>query len=259
MMDKPIAILGCGPSGLLAAHAASTVSKLPIALFSDRPEPSRLGGAQFLHKPIPGLTPSLPDARIRYVVRGTAEGYARKIYGGVKPPFVSFDPSKDGTFQDAWNLIKTYEKLWEAFGHHVNDQLIDDEWIKGMEEDFSMIISSIPKFAICANPIHVFTNSEIHIYNGLVEEFPDNTIVYDGTEERSWGRSSLLFGNPGTEWGSEVKMPFPDKAIARKPLMTTCDCHPEIVKVGRFGTWRKGVLVNDAYQTTIEAIQERGL
>jgi hypothetical protein len=36
-----------------------------------------------------------------------------------------------------------------------------------------------------------------------------------------------------------------------KPLNTDCSCHPygNLVRIGRFGTWQKEVLVTDAYKT----------
>lgn len=49
-----IAILGCGPSGLVAAHAAMQINiNKRVSVFS-RNLRSPIYGAQYLHQPIPG-------------------------------------------------------------------------------------------------------------------------------------------------------------------------------------------------------------
>jgi len=49
-----IAVLGCGPAGLMSAHAAmvATESEADLAIFSTKRK-SPLYGAQYLHQPIP--------------------------------------------------------------------------------------------------------------------------------------------------------------------------------------------------------------
>ena len=48
-----VAILGCGPTGLVAAHACA-MKHIPFVIFSKKRK-SFLFGSQYLHEPIPGV------------------------------------------------------------------------------------------------------------------------------------------------------------------------------------------------------------
>ena len=45
----------------------------------------------------------------------------------------------------------------------------------------------------------------------------------------------------------------------RKPIATNCDCFPNVIRAGRFGTWKKGVLTHDAMFNTLRELNERGV
>lgn len=263
---KPVAILGSGPAGLLAAHAVGLCGH-PIAIIS-KPVKSRIGGAQFLHEPIPELTSPEPDAVITYRVRGDAETYERKVYGQARPDFVSFSNVQDGMTKPAWNLVGIYDRLWDSLGGSLTEMDITEEWLQQCAGDFSMIISTIPLPVLCRSEAgviqerHFFHEVTEQIVDRCVEPVPDGVVLYDGTASRSWHRSSNLFGQEGTEWGQSVPMdrlPFPDVQVVRKPLKTTCNCHPDVVRVGRYGSWTKGKLVSDAFKDTVLALNARGM
>jgi len=256
-MNKPVAILGCGPAGLLAAHAVALAGQ-PIVIVSV-PQKSRIGGAQFLHESIPELTPSRPDAVITYRVRGDAATYERKVYGPNRPGFVSFSNVYDGKVQEAWNLVGIYDRLWDAFGESITPQEVSPDWLDQTQGDFSLVVSTVPLPSICRSN-HRFDSVEVTLLDQCIEAVPDGTVLYDGTDDRSWYRSANLFGAKSTEWGEGVgSIPFPGAFRATKPLRTTCDCHPDVVRVGRYGTWTKGQLVNDAFKQTVLALHSRGL
>lgn len=104
-----IAILGCGPAGLLVAHAAKQRGH-GYEIFSKK-RPSVLGGAQYLHRHIEGLTPPKPEAMVEFRHLGTQAGYASKIYDD--PTFrTSWDQFDEG-IHEVWNLRSAYERLWE--------------------------------------------------------------------------------------------------------------------------------------------------
>lgn len=264
-MNKPVAILGSGPAGLLAAHAVALAGQ-PIVIVS-LPTKSRIGGAQFLHEAIPELTSPDPDAVITYRVRGDAATYERKVYGDNKPGFVSINNVYDGQEQPAWNLVGIYDTLWDAFGGSLTVQEVSPEWLDKAQDDFSLIVSSVPLPALCrshagltTDVTHRFDSVNVTLLDKCVEHVPDGVVLYEGTQDRSWYRSANLFGAPSTEWGEGVKnLPFPGTFPATKPLRTTCNCYPDIVRVGRYGTWTKGQLVNDAFKQTVVALHERGL
>jgi hypothetical protein len=262
-MTNPIAVLGSGPSGLLSAYAAS-FSGREIAIFSNRGA-SRIGGAQYLHRSIPGLTPEKPDAMIEYRVEGDPFTYQAKAYEqGLIPPFVSFERVRDGMQVPAWNLRDLYDQMWDKLEKYVTHQVVTAEWIKENYPKFELIISSIPKPAICLEPEHhYFRKQTIRIYNEcILERSGDNVIYYDGTKNKSWYRASNLFGTGSTEWGSHVKVPYPNLVNVDKPIGTNCDCwydRTNLVQVGRFGRWLKGILTHHAFEDTFNNLGSRQL
>lgn len=250
---KPIAILGAGPAGLLAAHACSMAER-PFAIFS-HPQKSRLGGAQFLHTPIPGLTSDEPDAMLTYHTMGNADYYRHKVYGSnPHVPFVSMAFVEDGQQVPAWSLRDLYERLWLTFNHGINPTSIDHNWLKEHGADFEAVIVAMPRDRICgpwAN--HQFQSHQVKILNEAISPgVMDNTIHYDGTPDRSWYRQSLIFGTGSTEWGTQVNPPIAGLVTVTKPLRTNCDCWPEAIRVGRYGRWEKGVLAHDGYKRVAE-------
>jgi hypothetical protein len=263
-VNKPVAILGSGPAALLAAHAVGLVGQ-PIAMFS-LGLPSQISGAQFLHTAIPELTDPEPDFQVTYVVRGDADTYQRKVYGDTKPGFVSFSNVHNGMQQPAWNLAALYDRLWSTWANSMNVVDVDTTWLDETAGDFQFIISTIPAPHLCrhkpsdeTDKVHHFTSQSIKVAEECIEPVLRNTVVYDGSTHRSWYRSSNLQDVCGTEWGGDASPPLPNLRTLTKPLRTTCDCNPDVVRVGRFGTWTKGHLVSDAFIETVKALHARNL
>lgn len=270
---KPVAILGVGPAGLMAAQACALQGRM-VALFS-RGEPdtgpikSRLGGAQFLHHPIPGINDvENPDAEVRYILCGTSDVYRKKVYGDdPNIPFVSMESVQHNMVQPAWNLQATYDVLWDQLVAHttVNVELINPAWIqKAIDNDwFSLILSTIPAPALCrsaagmVNETHHFIQQKVSIATECVlDNLPDNHVVYEGTSDRSWYRCSRLFGIGGTEWAAGVNPPYSNLVQVHKPIRTSCDCwENHVVRLGRHGTWTKGILTHHAFVGAYDAVQ----
>lgn len=271
---KAVCILGAGPAGLMAAHAAALTGQ-PVVILSYTKK-SQLGGAQFLHEPIPELTDDEPDVTIRYHRSGSGTQYQAKAYGSLaQPSFVSFDGVKDKMLQPGWNLRKMYDRLWDMYGGQITEREISRETLPGILEDslFSLVVSTIPLRSLCRRPEettpggHRFTKQTIMIRNGVCNGGSEpNAIWYDGSRHHSWYRASNLFGVMSTEWGIQAAHQVPysmdDGVVVHKPLDTACDCWPvgeRFIKVGRFGRWQKGTLAHDGFRTTVIALHERGL
>jgi hypothetical protein len=215
-----------------------------------------------------------PDFGITYRKRGTSDGYRQKVYGGEPVPFVSFDNVQDGEVVPAWSLQKVYDKMWDGIagkdGHSVNAMRVTpDELIRWVEHNlWDMIICTVPRHELClaynglgGGRPHTFVSQSIYVGDEAMSTGM-NEIVYNGDPEYSWYRSSNIGGYEGVEWGEDMKdvltrMGRRTREV-RKPIRHDCDCwtHGNIVFAGRYGEWRKGVLVHDAFVTAFKAVEE---
>jgi len=232
-----------------------------------------LYGAQYLHAPIPYVTPVLDCKIVNYTLNGTPEEYRRKVYGDAD---VEVSPVKLLGPQKAWDIRDTYEHLWALY-HDLVTPMADIKYHEVQEimarEDWARVYSSIPAPAICAAPSwHHFESVRIWAV-GAVEtlgafaprEMEDaGAIVCDGTSERRWYRSSNVFGFTTVEW-PYVNHPGAEnddvKAVAvRKPIRHGCICYqrPMFRRIGRYGAWRKGVLVHEVFTEVTDDL-ERGV
>lgn len=259
---KPIAVLGTGPAGLAAAHGVA-MAGYPVALFGaagtdGKPKRSVIGGAQFLHYPIPMVCGAHNYAELTYRVVGRGSTYHRKAYGSnPEIPFVSFDNVHDGQTEQCWNLQSVYEGLWEVLNvDEANVADVSPQWLDDHADDFDKVISTIPAPALCRTA-HRFVTHVSKIANEcILDGLPDMTIMYDGTDDRSWHRCSNLWGVGGTEYGSESPVtPGMETVEVPKPITTNCDCNADVLRVGRMGTWQKGVLVHEAFTKAYEALR----
>lgn len=245
-----VAILGCGPAGLLAAHAAALKGHA-VDVFS-RKQKTIMPGAMYVHQAIAGLGPVTADALIRFRKEGTAEGYATKVYGDAAAP-TSWESFPSG-LQMAWDMRAMYDKLWEMYGRWVFDHELDQARIDQIVTRHDLTISTIPAKVLCDDANHQFLHRDVWIRNEHrieCERLGDPCVIYNGDPKYAHYRTSLIFGHGSTEFGHQVA--GAQRGI--KPLNTDCDCRPDVMRVGRFGKWQKGVLVHHAFQEVRDAVQ----
>lgn len=116
---------------------------------------------------------------------------------------------------------------------------------------------------------HVFREQPVKILNEALDaSLPDNTVMYDGTKEHSYYRMSRIFGVGSTEWGaSSPTPPVENLRTVNKPIWSNCDCYqedlgggvPAIIRIGRFGTWKKGELTFHAFNRVIDTLAKVGV
>jgi hypothetical protein len=246
-----IAVLGCGPAGLLACHAACKAGHT-VAVFSKK-QKSKLMGAQYLHRPSPLITKEDPEFTVQMFKVGTSEGYSRKVYGHPEAES-SWGRWREGEYP-AWRLNAAYNTLWYLYQKQINEQEISPDVLKSLIEieKFDAVISSIPPVAICLRKVeHAFTVGQTYVEEISPESFFPNTIIYNGAPLTTWHRASNL---EGRAWMEFAKVPVADGSrgvTVSKPQSTDCDCWPEILRVGRYGRWTRDVLSHEAYYETLE-------
>lgn len=272
---KSVAIIGCGPTGLMAAHACA-VSGISFRIFSKKRK-SFLFGSQYLHEPIPELIEESEGRPVRYINVGTPEEYRRKTHGKWWDGIIA--PEDFETEHTAWNIREAYDRLWIKYGRGVNDAVVVDgallvdgvNWMKEIAAH-DLVISTVPR-NLWAVEGDEFRYSEGWALGDAPEhgvfvpyDLTDNTIICDGSAEVHYNRLSKVFGYTTVEWPAHTDMnvaadglPKPSKFI--KPLAFVPSTIRENqtsnwLHVGRFGAWRKAVLVTDAWHDTNKALEE---
>ena len=261
-----VAVLGCGPAGLMAAQGVddAQVDGIEIAIFS-RKQKSSLYGAQYLHRPIPGFTTKDNFIDIDYQIIGDAGMYRAKVYGDSWPGTVS--PQELGSRHAASDIRETYDRLWEKWEpyiHHIDN--ITPGWLTYLAESFKpdLVISSVPRDMMCiwghhfgfATIVAAGDAPDLGIDVGRMYPCPEGTVVCSGEPDVSWYRKSRIFGHTTVEWPANIRPPINSAAIVRKPTHHQCDCWGGVVWVGRYGKWAKGVLSHTAYDDAIEAVEK---
>lgn len=253
-----VAVLGCGPAGLMAAHAATRWGA-EVDVFS-RINKSRIGGAQYLYTPIPGVTGSKPDAQCTVYKRGTRADYAEKVYGNRNAP-TSWSEFEDEQVVDVWSMRQAYDRLWSIYGNGIVDMDVSVQQLLmagGVYDEYDFTLCCIPRTVLCITKQHKFTMQDVWISQKEHEYEGDNWIEYDGTINHpsapEWYRASSLFGHEGFEYASKPQDQSESSLLKiSKPLTHDCDCWDKSNKMkfmGRYGLWRKGVLIHHAYYET---------
>lgn len=261
-----VAIFGCGPSGLFAAWAAVQNGAKKVTIISKKRR-SELYGAQYLHMPIPGV--DVESRQVEYRLLGSPDTYRQRVYGDSYLGPTSVDDFTG--YQDAWDIRATYNRLYDIFENNIRSANLSGLTPENMRtilggssiKEFDYIFNTIPLPAICLKPgVHKFESQRIWAIGdapgrGQVcpVECEKDKVICNGLDKSAvegdspeWYRLSNVFGHTTAEWPAwhypNLKV---EAADVRKPISTNCDCHPEMMMLGRYGKWQKGVLSHEAY------------
>jgi hypothetical protein len=241
-----VAVLGCGPAGLLAAWAARQRSH-QVKIFS-HVQPSVIGGAQFLHIPINNITDHYPEGHVEFIRNGTAEGYAQKVYGHPDAPTSWY--TYEGLVP-VWNMRTAYERLWDRLSQYMEEAEITPRYASGLTIDFDRVLSCVPAPAVCPHDGRCYFDSqEVWIAPAQPKEIMEMSVIYSGLPGHEWYRASNLFGHASREFSHD---PGKEGLIKiKKPLQTNCSGPkiPTFFRMGRYGQWKKGILIHNAYEDT---------
>lgn len=246
-----VCVLGCGPAGLLAAQAAASLG-LEAHIVSHKVK-SKIAGAQFLHEPIPGITEEAPDFIIDVRHLGHASDYARKVYGSEDAP-TSWS-EYDGAIP-AFDLRKSYDLLWDVWVDEIRDLPVTGDVVSKALDNYDFVVSSVP-LPILAEAVGAtgdFRSQSVWISDKLTFSMARNCIIYNGEAATDWYRASHIGGHGSMEYGFDPGFGLQ----ISKPLDYTFEQESaeisDIVLVGRYGRWEKGVLVHHAYTQVLEEL-----
>ena len=219
---------------------------------------SHMKGAQYLHRPIMGASQSSPF-QVDYRMVGSPAAYRFKVYGRMWDGTVS--PEDLAEPHSGWDIREAYDRLWDNFG----DMVLPWEASAGglhevvLKNNPDVVISSIPAPILCHRG-HSFRASNIWSSDkdmGAIGSGEDNIVVCNGEEAPRWYRVSRIQGWNTVEWPDGAKPPITPMWQVPKPLDHNCDCFPNLVRVGRYGKWQKGVLSHEAWDATVDAIKAK--
>lgn len=263
-----VAVLGCGPAGMFAAHAAAE-AEAQFTIFS-KARKSYMRGAQYLHRPIPGL--SGDPFEVEYQLKGSVDGYREKVYGDMGDILVS--PESLVGISPAWDIREAYDAAWDLYGSKVVDVDFATMGDRGsffteLSRTHDLVVSTIPAPLLCVrNTEHEFRSQHVWVTENIksLGEFEysqhddtliDNLVVCSGNPDDWWYRQSRIHGWENTEYSLDHK-PRETPAFkvhdVTKPIDHTCTCHPEFARAGRYGVWKKGVLSHEAFYGTALAL-----
>jgi hypothetical protein len=264
LFKKPVVtILGAGPAGLLAAHAAEKAGRevrvFTRAFADGRPQKSELHGCQYLHAHIPGITRK-EGAKVSYQIEGTPEAYRAKVYGANWNGSIS--PDEFGPEEDhyAWDMRAAYDTLWERWYDRIGGIEITPTVAGDMSHARGhTVYCTVPARSLCLMPDeHKFATQDVYAmgtrddsvpYWSLPYIAPAMTVLCNGNNAPRWYRAATVFGQSTLEWPAGARPPITGVVRVEKPLRTDCDCHvsERWHRLGRYGKWQKGVLVHSAY------------
>lgn len=261
-----VAILGCGPAGLFAAHA-SVGAGARTTIFS-KARKSHMRGAQYLHRPIPGLTTG--SFNVEYKLKGSVEGYRNKVYGDVGDILVS--PESLVGVAPAWDIRQAYDQAWDLYGDKVVDvdfsTMGDPQgFIGNLLLSYDIVLSTIPAPILCRKTSeHQFKSQMVWSTENLKslgefgfesdETLRDNLVVCSGDPEDWWYRQSRIMGWENTEFPHDQRPTNFSGKIHEvgKPISNDCDCNTDIIRMGRYGKWQKGILSHEAFEETAREV-----
>ena len=272
-----VAILGCGPAGLLVAHAARLCGHTVTILSKKQKSP--MEGAQYMHTEIPGIR--LPDPGvIKYMLFGKVEQYRDKVYGSGDPDIV-VSPQQFLGEHKCWDLRYTYKRLWLHWRDRIVDTDIHQHTLEMLVENHDLVFSTIPATVLCQHYLegegsHKFDYVPVWIDGMWSGPTPaedkglwgstQNIVICNGFEPSmlnpeltGWYRTSFIYGHANTEWSKPALIPERRQRSGRiwrvrKPLSTNCSCWPSIIRVGRYGRWEKGQLTHHAFETAMDVL-----
>jgi hypothetical protein len=252
---KTVAVIGCGPAGVLAAYAALQEGAEVTVWSPPGVGKSPIHGAQYIHGEVVGLPESAEPFYVRYRYVGTEEGYRQKIYGDSVPT----NGTSWGMFRPkelAWPMGAVYDYLWNVveLNAAVGYRVLTGVDLLRMVEEYDYVLNTAPLNKLTGG---TFTMEEVYALPKNMLRVPENEIWYLGDEDRAY-RASNIAGHPSTEYPTREAVPAWNRAKATR-VIKPLDCQvelPGVYRLGRYGKWQKGQLAHHAYEEARTILQK---
>ena len=259
-----VAILGAGPSGMMAAHAVRMLGGQVVIFDRDPDQTRRSSGVYFLHSACDlTLTPVTVRHRVTgamgLTVEEVARRYSAKVYGPGNSPKTSVVSALATPEVVAYNAEEALAQLWQAYGDRVQrwaiSGLVD---VLRLRDEVGLVVSTIPAPTLFPRVEYASVQCSV-VVRQVEREKP--WVEYNIEEGVSWYRRASLFGTETTEYGvgqrAVVGMGAVErvvtKVVGRGPLPPI----EGLLLTGRYGAWDKWFLTDRVYQHVREWVQQR--
>lgn len=263
-----VAILGGGPSGLMAAWAAIQWG-CDVTVFDRNPETISIGqthGVFALWDDCDLFLSQKREVRIGIIgginlsKEDTEYQYAEKVYGdNYMEHSVSISKYMDRPYRTCYNHAEAYQQIIDIIGRDRIRQ--GDVGARGEGStflaDYDVAFSTIPLDALLKMDLpHTYS----YIYHGTAPD-ADSFMIYNVSLYVPWSRCSAIFGYFSMEY---PERPNTDKTYVRvKKVMpaehnTNMTLHGcPILLTGRYGAWKKDMLTEDVYYDVLGQLREQ--
>ncbi len=255
-----IAIVGYGPSALFAGWAALQFRDTKIDFLSPTFRQERTNaGVFYLHDSL-----GLPLRRATVDISGfggCADDYSQKVYGRAGIPNSFPDARRTQEVFDAQQACALVRDIVETSGCRRIERAVKWHDFEVLAISYDLVINTAPLYAL-GN--HTFLLEEPYSRPAWVKVSqapPDESyVLYSAHPEVHWYRCSAVFGRFAMEtvrppvegapsaklWNRVLKIEQNFDAAKELPANVKC--------VGRFGSWTKSALSNDAFDDAYAAI-----
>ena len=264
-----IAVLGAGPSGMMAAHAASEFGHHITILDKEPDKTRRNSGVFFLHD---DCNLALDEVHLKQRVLGAfgkknaddiSRAYGVKVYGRALPKTSIISAMRaENANVIGYNAEQAIDRLWDLYGSQVKPYEFLGSTLseEALFNRYDKVISTIP--AKLWYPSHAYSSVTTWIKIGTAPK-DEGFIFYNINPHSKWYRCSAMLGTFVQEYGAGFKphMAYPYSYVFRTVTKVIGVDRPfpetnNLFLVGRYGAWDKSCLTHNVYHRTLDWLME---
>ena len=255
-----VLVLGSGPSGMMAVHAASQCGAAVTVFDVDPQQSRRNSGVYYLHDDCDLL---LDSVEIKQTILGAkllfsnqiSEIYTHKVYGNDSSVSkVSVLDAIKNPIVKGYNAGQAISRLWDLYGNRVKKVKIANlGHVISLFDSYDKIISTIP--AGILYPQLKYESVSVVIKSNIAP-LSDSFIFYNVNPNDNWYRCSAIFGvftqeyDYGVVEQSELDCQY---RMVKKVVGNGIESNIEnLFFVGRYGAWKKSTLTHNVYYDVLE-------
>lgn len=267
-----VMILGAGPSGMMAAHAALQLG-CEVKILDQDPQRTRTNAGVFMLHDSCDL--ALRPIEVRQEVLGlyqssrqhdsgerrsqrAAELYQDKVYGQMEVSGVSVLDAIGTHVLEMYSTREAMKHLWTMYGHLVEKRFIARADLTIMRDAGYKVISTIPAPSLFTQGVY---RSAVNWVTSWGTDGDEAFMYYHVSPEVAWHRYSTFDGMVKVEYGSKHR---PLDMLAHKVLKVTSvegRIEPEgsgdwLLLAGRYGSWDKGALLHTTYERVFAGVSD---